>query len=89
MIEVQSGDVAALRDATVTDLVNDLNKKQAQIPLAILAACCFALVGALLLVNSNGQSVWVTVGSIRAFYCTTWRERLRLLTAKSRKVLTR
>ena len=32
MIEVQSGDVAAMRDATVTDLVEDLNKKQAQLP---------------------------------------------------------
>ena len=66
MIEVQSGDVAAMRDATVADLVDDLNKKQAQIPLGILAACCFALVGALIVLvqsNSNEQSAWVIVGS--------------------------
>jgi len=43
MIEVQSGDVASMRDATVTDLVDDLNKKQAQIPLRIIAVCCPSL----------------------------------------------
>src|ERR1700730_11106950 len=66
MIEVQSGDVAAMRDATVTDLVDDLNRKQAQIPLGIAAACCLALVGvlALLQYNSGGQSAWATVGSL-------------------------
>ena len=66
MIEVQSGDVAAMRDATVTELVDDLNRKQAQIPLAIVAAGCLALVGvlALLQYNSGGQSAWATVGSL-------------------------
>jgi Protein of unknown function (DUF4236) len=67
MIEVQSGDVAAMRDATVADLVEDLNKKQAQLPLGISAACCFALAGALLVLlqfDSNEQSVRVIVGSI-------------------------
>ena len=66
MIEVQSGDVAAMRDATVADLVDDLNKKQAQLPLGIVAACCLALVGvlALLQFNSSGQSTWATVGSV-------------------------
>jgi len=65
MIEVQSGDVAAMRDATVADLVDDLNRKQAQIPLGIVA-CCLALVGvlALLQYNSGGQSSWVTVGTL-------------------------
>jgi hypothetical protein len=67
MIEVQSGDVGAMRDATVADLVEDLNKKQAQLPLGISAACCFAFVGALLVFlqfDSNEQSVRVIVGGI-------------------------
>jgi Protein of unknown function (DUF4236)/Bacterial SH3 domain len=67
MIEVQSGDVAAMRDATVTDLVEDLNKKQAQLPLGILAACGFAFVAAFLMLlqfNPNEQSVRVMVGSV-------------------------
>ena len=67
MIEVQSGDVGAMRDATVADLVEDLNKKQAQLPLGISAACCFALAGALLVLlqfDSNEQSVRVIVGGI-------------------------
>ena len=68
MIEVQSGDVAAMRDATVTDLVDDLNKKQAQIPLGMVAVCCPVLVVMLALLqlqlNSSGQSVWVAVGSV-------------------------
>jgi len=66
MIEVQSGDVAAMHDATVADLVDDLNRKQAQIPLGIVVACCLALVGvlALLQYNSGGQSSWVTVGTL-------------------------
>jgi hypothetical protein len=68
MIEVQSGDVAAMRDATVTDLVDDLNKKQAQIPLRMVAVCCPILVVMFALVqlqlHSSGQSVWVTVSSV-------------------------
>jgi hypothetical protein len=66
MIEIQSADVAAMRDATVTELVDDLNKKQAQIRLAIVAACCPAVVGivALFQFNSSGQLVWLTVGSV-------------------------
>jgi Protein of unknown function (DUF4236)/Bacterial SH3 domain len=66
MIEIQSGDVAAMRDATVADFVGDLNKKQAQIPLGLAAVCVPALVGilALLQFSSSGQSVWVTVGSV-------------------------
>jgi hypothetical protein len=73
MIEVQSGDVAAMRDATVTDLVDDLNKKQAQIPLRIVAVCCPVLVVMLALLqlqlHTSGQSVWVIVGSV-AFLMT-------------------
>ncbi len=68
MIEVQSGDVAAMRDATVADLVDDLNKKQAQIPLGIVAVCCPVLVIMLALLqlqlHISGQSVWVIVGSV-------------------------
>lgn len=66
MIEVQSGDVAAMRDASVTDLVDDLNNKQAQIPLGIVGACCPALVAVVALIefNSTGQSAWVAVGSV-------------------------
>ena len=66
MIEVQSGDVAAMRDATVTELVNDLNNKQAQIPLGIVRACCPALVAVVALIefNSSGQAAWITVGSV-------------------------
>jgi hypothetical protein len=66
MIEVQSGDVAAMRDASVTELVDDLNKKQAQIPLGIVGACCPALVAVVAVIefNSSGQSAWITVGSV-------------------------
>ena len=39
MTDIQSGDVAAMRDATVTDLVDDLNSKQAQIQFSIVAVC--------------------------------------------------
>jgi hypothetical protein len=66
MIEVQSGDVAAMRDALVADLVDDLNKKQAQIQFGIWAAGCLVLIGALMLLQSNsgGQSAWAVVGSV-------------------------
>jgi len=67
MIEIQSGDVAAMRDATVSELVEDLNKKKAQLPLGILAACGFVVVGALLMLpqlNSGEQSVRFIVGSV-------------------------
>jgi hypothetical protein len=66
MIEVQSGDVTAMRDATVADLVDDINKKQAQLRLGIVAPCCLAVIGvlALLQFSSSGQSVWATVGTV-------------------------
>lgn len=55
MIEVQSGEVAAMRDDTVADLLYDLNKKQAQVPFAPIAAGCFAFIGILaLFVDSSG-----------------------------------
>lgn len=65
MIDVQSGDVAAMHDATVDDFVNDLNKKQARIPLGITAAGCLALIGTLALLQSDasGQSASAIVGS--------------------------
>ena len=65
MVEVQSGDVAAMRDDTVADLVDDLNAKQAQFPLAPIAAGCTALIGALALFlgNSGGQTATVVIGS--------------------------
>jgi hypothetical protein len=55
MIEVQSGDVAAMRDATVADLVDDINKKQAQLRLGIAAACCLAVIGVLALLEFNSM----------------------------------
>jgi hypothetical protein len=68
MIDIQSGDVAAMRDATVTDLVDDLNKKQAQIPFSIAAVCGPLLVVMLALLqlqlHPSGQSFWVIVGSV-------------------------
>lgn len=66
MIEVESGDVGDMRDATVADLVDALNKKQAQIRLGVTAAICLALVGgvALLQSNSGGQSASTIIGSI-------------------------
>ncbi len=60
MVEVQSDDVAAMRDATVADLLDDLNKRQAQIPLGIVAAVCVAFVGVLAILHYgsllSGQS---------------------------------
>ena len=68
MIDIQSGDVAAMRDATVTDLVDELNKKQAQIPFSIVAVCGPLLVVVLALLqlqlHPSGQSFWVIVGGV-------------------------
>jgi hypothetical protein len=66
MIEVQSGDVGGMRDATVAELVDDLNKKQAQIRLGVTAAICLAVLGsvALLQSSSGGQSAFAVIGSI-------------------------
>lgn len=66
MIEVQSGDVGCMRDSTVADLVDDLNEKQTQIRLGITAAICLALIGGVVLSQSNsgGQSASAVIGSI-------------------------
>ncbi len=66
MIDVQSGDVDTMRDATVADFLDDLNKKQAQTPIGLVAAGSLALIGvlALWLSNSGGQPVLVVVGTI-------------------------
>ncbi len=67
MVEVQSDDVAAMRDATVADLVDDLNKKQAQIPFGMIAAVCVVCVGVLALLQSESaeSSASAIVGSVR------------------------
>jgi hypothetical protein len=66
MIEVQSGDVGGMRDATVANLVDDLNKKQAQIRLGVTAAILFALIGSVVLLQSSfvSHSISLIVGSI-------------------------
>lgn len=66
MIEVQSGDVAEMRDDTVTDLLDDINTKQAQVPFAPLLAGCLALIGTLALFvgNSSGQPAPVVIGIV-------------------------
>jgi hypothetical protein len=66
MIEVQSGNVGTMRDATVVDLIDDLNKKQAQTPLGPISAGIVALMGVLAvwLSNSGGQSVSIVIGTV-------------------------
>jgi hypothetical protein len=66
MVEVQSDDVAAMRDATVADLVDDLNKKQAQIPFGMIAAVCVVCAGLLALLQSESgeSSASAIVGSV-------------------------
>lgn len=66
MTEIQSGDVGGMRDATVADLVDDLNKKQAQIRLGVTAAICLGLIGGVVLLQSSsgGQSASAIIGSI-------------------------
>ena len=62
MIEVQSGNVDTMRDATVTDLLDDLNKKQAQIPFGPTLAGILALIGVLAVWLSNFGEYPVSIG---------------------------
>ena len=80
MTEVRSGDVAAMRESTVADLLDDLNKKQGQLPCGPLAAGFLAIIGvvALLADNSGGQSpatvrgIMALVGMIPAWGIGKW-----------------
>lgn len=80
MVSVGSGDVAAMRDSTVTDLLDDLNRKQAQIPFAPIAGGCLALIGILSLLasNSGGQlganviGIAALIGTIPAWLIGKW-----------------
>jgi Protein of unknown function (DUF4236)/Bacterial SH3 domain len=69
MIEIQSGDVAAMYDSTVNDLIDDLNAKQAQVPIGVIAGVFFALIGVLALLqsSSDGQSTWPAIGIAALF----------------------
>ena len=65
MVDVQSGDVGAMRDATVAELVDDLNLKQARIRLSTLATCCVGLIGAFTVLQSSsgGQPTPAAAGA--------------------------
>jgi hypothetical protein len=62
MIEVQSSNVDTMRDATVADLLDDLNKKQAQIPFGPTSAGSLAIIGMLALWLSNSGEYPVSIG---------------------------
>lgn len=49
MVAVESGDVAAMRDETVADLLSDLNEKQAKMPIASITIASFTIIGILTL----------------------------------------
>ena len=92
MVEVQSGDIAAMRDATMADLVDDMNAKQAQIRLSPALAGCAAAIGALLLLaGTSGQQPAANVigamallATVPAWMIGAW---LRLLQADERLIL--
>jgi len=56
MVEVKSDDVAAMRDAKVADLVDDLNKKQAQISYAVIALVFSVIVGVIFFALFDSES---------------------------------
>jgi len=61
MVEVASGDVMAMRDSTVAELIDDLNAKQARLPLGPVLGLITGGFGLLALLGAGAQN---SIGSI-------------------------
>jgi hypothetical protein len=62
MVEVGSGDILGMRDSSVADLIDDLNVKQARVPLGPVLGLGAAGLGLLIILASGGSSSIVSDG---------------------------
>jgi hypothetical protein len=79
MIDVSSGDVHAMRDSSVADLIDDLNAKQARVPLGPVLGLSAIGVGLLAVLAGttpgsvgSGVGVFALLGAIPAWAIGAW-----------------
>lgn len=77
MVEVESGDVAAMRDEALEDVLNDINAKEQQFSMAALLGWGFGGIGLLAALASGGPGLVLMLLALPAWGVGRWLDSYR------------